>query len=492
MATQLYYNLLSKQQIDIIAKECILKPKSSFYGRQFAAEPETVSFFEFSKDQKENKVISLPCAFASCLVGKHVNMTMEKKSVKFKFTATWRDRQEPAYLEGLRQLTTKGATILRLPPGFGKTVLGVGLASQLGLLTLVVYHQVTLEQIWINSFLAFSDAKIAVFSSDSKIARKYPLTDSTQVILSMISQVPTIPSDYRYGKIGTLILDEAHLLCTGSRVPSLLSVTPHYIIAETATLKRPDGMENMIYLMCGLNSVELHNDKNFTVTRVNTRIPVDIDPNLQGGEKWRAITNFLTENKQRNEMILNIILSRPTHKFLVLCRSKQHVTNLYNMLQDCKCRVDFMMGNKKGYEDSQVLLGTISKIGTGFDEKAFCKSYNGVRIDHLIITTSIKEIATLEQNVGRVLRADVPHVFHLYDEHPIIKRHWSGAHKWYESNCGTVTIENFTTQRVPVKLVISAASQTSTSGAVPAASTGQSQIILRVADIKNTTNNCVK
>jgi len=100
--------------------------------------------------------------------------------------------------------------------------------------------------------------------------------------------------------------------------------------------------------------------------------------------------------------------------------------------------VDSMAGTKSTYSDSRILVGTISKIGTGFDEKTACPNFNGVRINMLILCTSIKKASLLEQSIGRVFRAEMPVVIDLVDDNPILKRHWKERQKWYISRNGTI------------------------------------------------------
>jgi hypothetical protein len=43
------------------------------------------------------------------------------------------------------------------------------------------------------------------------------------------------------------------------------------------------------------------------------------------------------------------------------------------------------MGQKKGYNDSHVLVGTVSKMGVGFDEANVCENFQGVKSDTLVL-----------------------------------------------------------------------------------------------------------
>jgi superfamily II DNA or RNA helicase len=385
-----------------------------------------------NKDNKNIDYVFLPFSFGNSLIGKQINMEMypQKKKISLKFTGQLRDYQNESYNEAITHLKGSGSTTLRLPPGFGKTILGAKMAAELGYLTLVTYHQVTLEIIWQKTFSEFTDAKVWV------VGEKKPPQDFN-VVLCMNTRITALPEYFRM-MIGTFILDEAHRLCTPSNVKTLLSIEPYYLIAETATLDRPDGMESMIYAMCGLNQVIRKNEKPFDVIKLLTGIVPDEKRNIDGSLKWSSVVESLALNPNRNKIIINIIKQRPQDKILILTRIKSHVDILYNELKKENIIVDYMMGNKRDYKDSQVLIGTISKIGTGFDEARFCTSYSGVRINILIQAASVKDVGLLEQNVGRALRSSYPKVIHMVDDHKTIHRHWLNAKKWYTDNKGTI------------------------------------------------------
>jgi superfamily II DNA or RNA helicase len=376
--------------------------------------------------------IFLPFCFGNMLFKEQINRVNcpRKAKIELKFTGQLRDYQESPYNESLEHLKNFGCTTLRLPPGFGKTILGAKLAAELGYLTLITYHQVTLETIWKKTFNEFTDAKVWV------VGESKPPKD-VNVILCMNTRVASLPEYFRL-MIGTFILDEAHRLCTPSNVKTLLSIEPYYVIAETATLDRPDGLEKMMHAMCGLNHVIRSNDKAFEVVKLLTGIVPEEKRNVDGTLKWSSVVESLATNAKRNSIIINIVKSRKEDKILILCRIKTHVDILFNELKSQGVLVDYMMGNKREYKDSQVLIGTISKIGTGFDEARFCSTYSGIRINLLIQAASVKDVGLLEQNVGRALRASHPKIIHLVDDHKTIHRHWLNAKKWYTTNKGTI------------------------------------------------------
>jgi superfamily II DNA or RNA helicase len=203
------------------------------------------------------------------------------------------------------------------------------------------------------------------------------------------------------------------------------------VIAETATLERVDGMHTMIHALCGTHGIFRISQKPFHVIKIETGITPPDERNSHGGIDWDKMMKYFNQHPIRNQLILSIIQQNKSHKILLLTGYKEQAKILLEALRQQGESVDYMIGTKKTYSDSRILIGTISKIGTGFDEESACANFNGIRLDLLILCTSIKNAARLEQSVGRVFRAEFPTFIDLVDNHAICKNHWYERRKWY-------------------------------------------------------------
>jgi superfamily II DNA or RNA helicase len=121
-------------------------------------------------------------------------------------------------------------------------------------------------------------------------------------------------------------------------------------------------------------------------------------------------------------------------KIILMCRFKEHVSNISKELFSLQIKNDYVMGTKAKYKDSTVLLGTMSKMGTGFDEANVCEDFKGVKSDTLILTSSVKETGQLYQLMGRVFRSDNPLIIFLHDDFDVCKKHWSFNKKLLDSH----------------------------------------------------------
>jgi len=428
MAVRIKRSDLTEEQAMLIRSHLCLQPqeKNQFLANKYGIPPKPPILFYIFKDP----YVYVPFTFGAALLRKPVNQDLEHPKANFTFTGELFEHQLPIVEEAAEHLRMKGTTTIGLYPGFGKTVVGAKLATDLGLYVAVLYHRDFLGGQWETTFRNFTNATTWIVGTSAP--KEFP-----QVTLCMDTKVQLLPDAYR-DRIGCLIIDEAHALCTPSRVECLLSWQPRYVIAETATLIRDDGLHLMIQSITGVHGIFKTSTKPFTVYQLETSIEPEVKNNRQGTTDWTSLIKYICYNEDRNRMILSLVKNNPQYKIMILCAEVRHVELLCESLREMGESVDSMAGTKSTYSDSRILVGTISKIGTGFDEKTACPNFNGVRINMLILCTSIKKASLLEQSIGRVFRAEMPVVIDLVDDNPILKRHWKERQKWYISRNGTI------------------------------------------------------
>lgn len=399
---------------------------------------EPIQFYKFDQDY-----FYIPFKFASALLKKVVNKDLSHPILAdMTFTGSLREHQVEPYKEAQEQLKKEQTTTLNLYTSFGKTVIGVSLACELKLHILVLLPRTILIKVWREAFSQHSNATVYAIGEEKESPESFLAQNKPQpsVLICYEERYSKIPKEWLQN-IGTLIIDEAHLIWTQSRVAPLLCTQPKYIIAETATLERTDKMEQMMIALLGVHNVcRTKSDKKYTVYKVMT----GFKPNVQKtdrGTDYNHLLEQITSNEARNRYIVReIVKKHPGKKILILTVRRGHVDALYKM---CKeegiSSLDFIYGGKKTYQNCDVLIGS-TVVNTGFDEKDTAIGFDGRRIEILVLTTSIKNETTLNQAVGRSKRGEKPIVYHLIDENPTIKRHWTSNNKWYESDGATVEV----------------------------------------------------
>ena len=371
--------------------------------------------FDHSKDRKKNWI---------------------QFSNKFLFLGVMREHQNEILQESLGILVKNNAVIIGTPPGSGKTIMASKLWYEIGLLGIVIINRIEIHKGWINTFKKVCPDCI-IWITGEKFPDKMP-----NIIISMDSQVFNIPEEIRM-KIGTVIFDEIHLLCTQTRNELFLAFEPKYVIMESATLEMDNGLHKMATLVSGNEGV-------FRISKVPYNIYV-INTGIFGNQEYgksgmiaASLQKSLAENPERQNMILNIILNNLHRKFMVMYRVKAGIEEFVTKCRDNGIEADSLYGTKKRYKNSKVLVGTVPKMGTGFDEENACSDFylNPEKSNTMIIVNSIKKWQLYEQVRGRVMRSDNPCIIWLMDDNPSGERHFNGLKKWFKETNGNIIYVN--------------------------------------------------
>lgn len=416
--------------MNVIRTMLSLYPANSYnkYNRYY--KPQPIIFYI-----EENNIMYLPYLFAASLFQIIPNLNIQHIITNLNFTGTLRDYQIPVEEEAWTHLEKLGTTTLGLRPGFGKTIVSAKLASRIKLLTVVLVNRTILLNQWKYTFETYTNARVWVIDNSSKIPTYY------DVIICMDTRWHLIPIEIR-NLCGILIIDESHLFFTAGHVKCLLAFPVKYIIMNSATLLRDDELHSMGYALCGEHGVFREINQPFTVMKLNTNTKPVRSFNRQGGVDWTALVAATLMDERRNRIIFEVVRRNLQYKILILTALRDHATLLHDGIDKMGITCDYLCGNKKGYIDSNVLVGTCSKIGTGFDPATSCPTYAGRPFDLLILACSMKKYNMMVQNIGRVFRAEMPYVIHLVDDDDIYRNHWLKARRWYVTHGGTVTEYN--------------------------------------------------
>lgn len=388
--------------------------------------PEPVVFFTVIGD-----IIHLPYLFASALLRIIPNINNQYAFTSFEFTGTLRPVQISVELEAQLQLERHGTTTLALPPGSGKTILGAKLSARAHLLTVVLVHREILAGQWKKTYEENTNARVWV------VGEKTP-PSVCDVIICMNTRWMLIPEATR-DLVGFMIIDECHCFCTPSNVQCLLAFHPKFIVAESATLERDDGMHSMIYAICGEHGVYRELNLPFRVMKIVTNVTPERKMNRMQGVDYQNLVATTLFDPRRNAIIIDLVMRNPQNTILILTSLVDHAVLIHDELAKRGESVGLLCGTLKGYHESRVLVGTASKIGTGFDQaSATLEPFSGRRFDLLLLVFSIKKNSMRVQNIGRMFRAEYPTVMHFADNDPIYENHWKRARAWYRKRGGTI------------------------------------------------------
>ena len=149
-----------------------------------------------------------------------------------------------------------------------------------------------------------------------------------------------------------------------------------------------------------------------------------------GKINWGVVLNSQALDQDRNELIIKIVTKFPENVFLILSKRVEQANYLVDRLKEEGQDVTSLIGSQKEYEKtSRILVGTITKVGTGF---------NHPRLNSLIIAGDVEEY--FQQYLGRVFRREdsEPVVFDIIDKNPILLKHFRSREKIYKEYGGIV------------------------------------------------------
>jgi superfamily II DNA or RNA helicase len=353
-----------------------------------------------------------------------------------------RDNQIETVEKCFHNLVQYGATTVGLPPGYGKTYIGAYLSHCLKLKVLVVVPRSPLLEQWKKTFnIAIPNASIWIIDEKSKIPEEFTFNSLPDVTIALDPRLSKIPSEWK-SKFGTLIIDEAHMLPTRGRIENLLSIRPAYIIMETATMVRTDGLHKICELIGGTHGMFKTANDPYSFKIVDLSFIHVSEKSGPRGIDYNALCDELSETDEYNRIIVNIVRHNPKNKFIILTKRVEHGNHLMNLFKKAEITCDIMMGTKKNYINSRVLIGTFSKIGTGFDEATASKSFEGNLSDSLIICHSVAKESNFEQYRGRVMRTKNPTVYWLNVGNRVIRSQLTNIKKHVLKTNGTINIVN--------------------------------------------------
>lgn len=383
--------------------------------------------------------------------GKEIlKLSSDTQKTEFPFMETsvqLRDYQKKVFNKALKYFVQYGTVTLKTFPGSGKTLMCTLLSSASCGLVCILVHLTVQPRQWLTTIeKAFPD-----FSEKVWIVGENECPEDVRFIICMIKRTEKIPLELKK-LIGCLIIDEAHLLCVKSAVEPILSFDVPRVIVATATLERTDGMEKMMHLIAGEHSILLINKSPHLIFRFETELDFELVKNKQGVTDYSKLVKQKANSKERNQKGVSFILSNPHRKFIVLTSIKEHAEKFYRLCKDAGIECDKLYGTKKKYEDSQVLIGTLPKIGTAFDEENGCETYRGRKSDTLMLLTSFKteydeedikneklsKVKTWEQVRGRVMRTDNPCIVYFVDQDRISRSHFNKGKKWFDYTNGKI------------------------------------------------------
>jgi len=346
---------------------------------------------------------------------KQISMDISKINVQF--NGSIRENQLPVINHCLNVLKKDKGGIISLPCGFGKTVIAIYLACQLGLKTLIVVHKTFLQNQWYDRLKQYTNGNIGIIRQHKTDVNNKDFVIGMLQSISMIDYDPNLFKDY-----GLVIFDEVHRVASKVFSKALKKIGAEYTIGLSATPDRSDGLTKILNWHLGKiiykisrkedNNVLVklfnYNSNNTSYNEKRRHIKGKIKPDIQ------TMTTMLCKLEVRNNFIIDIIKTIITNidnrKILILSGRLDHLKLL-------KTKVDefIKLNIKSGILDESEIktayyIGGMSEVQ--LDDSAesdiifatYAMAEEGLDIDKLntlIFATPKKNII---QSIGRIMR----------------------------------------------------------------------------------------
>lgn len=225
--------------------------------------------------------------------------------------------------------------VIVAPPGEGKTVIACALIAQRGTSTLILVHKQPLVEQWkkqLSSLLGIPVKEIGLLGGARKTL-KGRLDIAMLQSLAKSDDVEQIASSY-----GQLIVDECHHVPAISFEAVMKRFSPKFVLGLTATPRRKDGLERLLFQQCGpiRHEVKLsRRDQLRKVARIRDTGYV-IPAHLGAGPPYHVMAEFISKDESRNLLVAHDIVDLLTaNRFpLVIADRKGQVKELVNAVAE--------------------------------------------------------------------------------------------------------------------------------------------------------------
>ena len=362
------------------------------------------------------------------------------RSIRVSFKGDLRLQQDLA----AQRLLSYNDGVLQAATAFGKTVVCSYLISERKISTLILLQSKDLLLQWIdelNKFLKIDEEPPEYETKTGKKKKRSSVigtlhgSKNTLTGIIDVAMVQSLSGKENakdiLGSYGMIIMDECHHAASNTSIELLKKVNAKYVYGVSATPKRGDSLDKIIYMLLGplrhkftaLERAKEQGIGHFFIPRY-TRI-VD---NAETKEDINKAYKLIAASEPRNSMIIEdtkACIERGQTP-VILTKFKEHAKKLAGQLQNSANHVYILYGDNTDKEnqeirnklkqisqnESLILLATGQKIGEGFDFP---------RLDVLMLATPVSFEGRLEQYVGRLNRdyegKEAVYVYDYIDSH---------------------------------------------------------------------------
>ena len=307
--------------------------------------------------------------------------------------------------------------ILQSPAGSGKTQMGIALVAKIARRALWVTHTIDLLQQSKQRAEQYMDPRLLGTITEGKVNIGEGITFATVQTLSNLDL-----AQYK-DCWDVIIVDECHRVAGTPTAVSQFSKVLNSLAARhkyglSATVHRSDGLIAATYALLGdvIYSVpqEAVADKIMKVgiCPVPTGVCISREClNTDGTLNYTKLIGYLTENGERNQMIVENIVAEGPRPSLILSDRLSHLETLMSMLppnlRNYAVMVSGKMTTKKGKAERETAIANMRSGSKLYLFATYSLAKEGLdipRLDRLYMVTPQKDYAVITQSIGRIAR----------------------------------------------------------------------------------------
>lgn len=298
-----------------------------------------------------------------------------------------------------------GCFLMLIPTARGKTIFALALGAKLRQKMLVITHRGLIYDGWMRDaekFLGISRKQMGQIRGP-----KWDIGEC--VTIGMAQTLCKYPDAWHglFSQFGLVVVDECQIAPWES-IMSMLDFCPSkYRIGITATPKRKDGLESLLYLYFGFPIIEQ------TMEQVETRssMPVDraefiiSETDVEYGENYNEFLEGILYDPARNQLIVDAVMKEKGHKCLIITNRQEHAELLHSMLQ-ARTDSELLYGPTGEKEEERIVRKFMAGNGHALvsTDKKMDLGVNIPPLDRLFITVPYPNQMTIEQLIGRIRR----------------------------------------------------------------------------------------
>lgn len=440
MSTKSYKTILTKdgyllrkekfqsKNLELVRKELTVQPVQSFsIGMKNNLE-------KFEIFQENDEFLSIPKFYGINRFGKpELNEEIIGESINFNFDGALRPLQNDIVTSVIDSMKKNDGGGICVGCGAGKTVMAINIAQKFKVKTLVIVHKTFLLNQWKERFEQFTNAKVGIVQQN-KVD-----TEDKDVVIGMLQSIAKEKYDLDiFRDFGLVIFDEAHHAPSKFFSKALPIISCKKTLFLTATPKRADKLEKVLYWYFGDIIYKAPPSQNQNVLVKIFKYNITHEKFKESYIRFTKEVNKagtisrLSKISVRNKFIVDQIteiLIEEGRKILVLSDRIEHLNKLKEKLDKKEINSDFYIGGMKQSKLDEAAKATVILASYGMASEAL----DIPTLNTLIMATPRRSI---EQSVGRILRTKnhevQPLIVDLVDQLPSFNNQGLARRKFYK------------------------------------------------------------